>query len=69
MKIVNVIDENAEVMSLPDYIAAKFRGSQTSFAYAQGVKLPQVTQWINKNFIVVNDELHSPRRKLNQMES
>ena len=51
-------------MTLIDYIAVNFNGSQTAFANAQGVKLPQVTQWINKKFIVVDDVLYSPRRNL-----
>jgi hypothetical protein len=50
--------------SLIDYIAVNFNGSQTAFANAQGVKLLQVTQWINKNFIVVDNVLYSPRRTL-----
>lgn len=51
-------------MDLIDYIAANYGGSQTAFAKAQGVKLPQVTQWINKKFIVVDHVLYSPRREL-----
>lgn len=51
-------------MDLIDYIAANYSGSQTAFAEAQGVKLPQVTQWIKKKFIVVDNVLYSPRRNL-----
>ena len=51
-------------MLLNDYIKEKFNGSQLAFAIAQGVKPPQVTQWINKGFIVVDDVLYSPRREL-----
>jgi len=51
-------------MTLIDYIAANHGGSQVAFAKAQGVKPQQVTQWINKDFIVVNHKLYSPRRGL-----
>lgn len=51
-------------MLLLNYIAANYSGSQTAFAKAQGVKPQQITQWINKDFIVVNDVLYSPRRIL-----
>ena len=50
--------------TLIDHIAANFGGSQTAFAEAQGVQLPQVTQWIAKGFIVVDGKLYSPRRDL-----
>jgi len=55
-------------MRLKDYIKDKFNGSQMAFATAQGVKPPQVTQWIDKGFIVVDDVLYSPRRELNKYE-
>lgn len=42
-------------MPLIEYINKFYRGNQASF---------QVTQWINKGFIVVNHTLYSPRRKL-----
>jgi hypothetical protein len=53
-------------MLLSNYIKEKFNGSQTDFAKAQGVKKPQVTQWIKKNFIVVDGVLYSPRRELEE---
>jgi len=49
-------------MRLKDYIEVNFNGSQARFAEVQGVKRPQVTQWINKKFIVVDQVLYSPRR-------
>lgn len=51
-------------MLLIDYIADHYSGSQTKFALAQGVKRPQVTQWVTKRFIVIDHVLYSPRRKL-----
>lgn len=51
---------------LKDYIDSEFGGSQRAFASAQGVQPAQVTQWLNKGFIVVRGELYSPRRKLNE---
>ncbi|MFV2324815.1 helix-turn-helix domain-containing protein [Escherichia coli] len=44
--------------------AYSYRGNQASFARLTGVQPAQVTQWINKGFIVVNHTLYSPRRKL-----
>jgi len=51
-------------MGLLDYIAVNYSGPQADFAKAQGIKPPQVTQWINKKFIVVEHVLYSPRREL-----
>ena len=51
--------------SLSGYIYKKFSNNQRAFAEAQGVMPPQVTQWLSKNFIVVDDVLYSPRRELN----
>jgi DNA-binding transcriptional regulator YdaS (Cro superfamily) len=51
-------------MSLLDYIAVNYGGSQSTFAKAQGVQPPQVTQWIKKKFIVIDGVLYSPRRIL-----
>ena len=50
---------------LTDYIAVNYNGSQAAFARAQSVKPQQVTEWINKKFIVVDHVLYSPRRELN----
>ncbi|MFV0535558.1 MAG: hypothetical protein ACK5MR_18205 [Cumulibacter sp.] len=54
-----------EAQTLGEYIASQFGGSQRRFAEAQGVAPPQVTQWLKKEFIVVDDRLYSPRRILN----
>lgn len=51
-------------MTLTDYIATHYSGSQAEFARAAKVKPPQVTQWIDKGFIVVDNTLYSPRREL-----
>jgi len=51
-------------MNLRDYIERNFNGNQRKFAEAQGVKPPQVTQWINAGFIVIADTLYSKRREL-----
>jgi len=53
-----------EGMALGQYIYKYFGDSQRAFAVEQGVAPAQVTQWLNKGFIVVDDELYSPRRKL-----
>lgn len=51
-------------MPLIEYINKFYRGNQASFSRLTGVQPAQVTQWINKGFIVVNHTLYSPRRKL-----
>ena len=51
-------------MALIEYIKEHYSGNQAAFARAQGVKPPQVTQWINADFIVVDGWLYSPRREL-----
>jgi len=53
-------------MTLEDYIDRKFQGNKLAFARAQGVKGPQVHQWIAKGFIVIDHVLYSPRRELNR---
>jgi len=49
---------------LKDHISREHGGSQVRFAEANGVHKAQVTQWLNKNFIVVGWVLYSPRREL-----
>lgn len=51
--------------SLESYISMNFN-SNLRFANLQNVKAPQVTQWKDKKFIVVDDILYSPRRELNR---
>lgn len=51
-------------MELAEYITQFYGGSQAEFAKAAGVKPQQVTQWLDKKFIVVNHMLYSPRREL-----
>ena len=53
-------------MELIDYIQKHHGGNQAAFARKQGVKPQQVTQWIEKGFIVVDGVLYSPRRELNK---
>lgn len=62
------IDEIRYGLAVPleAYIKDEFGGSQRAFADAQGVAPAQVTQWLKKDFIVVNDELYSHRRTLSR---
>jgi DNA-binding transcriptional regulator YdaS (Cro superfamily) len=53
-----------KAFTLLEWIDLHFEGNQRTFAAAQGVQPPQVTQWAQKNFIVVNGQLYSPRREL-----
>jgi len=57
-------ETQAKACTLLEWIALKFKGNQRTFAAAQGVQPPQVTQWIQKDFIVVDGQLYSPRREL-----
>ena len=52
------------MMKLLEYIEENYNGNQASFAQAQNVKPPQVTQWIKKGFVVFDGVLYSPRRTL-----
>lgn len=51
-------------LTLEEYIKTRFNGVQKDFAKAQKVSPAQVTQWLNKHFIVVNDVLYSSRREM-----
>ena len=51
-------------MKLADYIDKKFMGNQAAFARSIDVKPQQITQWLNKEFIVLNGIIYSPRREL-----
>ena len=51
-------------MKLSDYIDNHYGGNKAAFARANGVLAQQVTQWVNNDFIVVDDTLYSPRREL-----
>ncbi len=55
------------MQTLRQYIEAEHGGSQVKFARANGVHKSQVTQWLNKEFIVVDGVLYSPRRELEIM--
>ena len=52
-------------MKLKDYIKSKGL-TQRAFAKLQGVKPSQITQWINKDFIVIDKVMYSERRKINE---
>lgn len=58
-------ETQAKACTLLEWIDLHFDGNQRAFAAAQGVQPPQVTQWIQKDFIVVDGQLYSPRRELN----
>jgi len=51
-------------MTLTDYINKHYKGNKAAFARSQGVKPPQVSQWIEKGFIVIDHKLYSFRREL-----
>ncbi|MCT6516533.1 helix-turn-helix domain-containing protein [Proteus vulgaris] len=51
-------------MTLQEYIKLNYNGNNAEFARACEVKPQQITQWINKGFIVIDHQLYSPRREL-----
>jgi len=55
------------VYTLVEYISEYFGGSQREFAKTQGVQPAQITQWLSKDFIVVDNVLYSPRRTLEKL--
>lgn len=57
-------ETQAKACALLEFIDLHFGGNQRAFAAAQGVQPPQVKQWIQKGFIVVDGQLYSPRREL-----
>ena len=65
-----IIMNNNKIYTLSEYIDKFFGGNQAAFARAQkkedgkSISRPQVTQWINKGFIVVDNSLYSHRRYL-----
>jgi len=62
-KYIEHLERNSS-QRLIDYIQAEFNGIKAEFARAQGVKPQQVSQWLAKNFIVVNGVMYSYRRTL-----
>lgn len=51
-------------LPLDSYINKFFDGNQRKFAEKQGVLPPQVTQWLQKDMVVVGTKLYSFRREL-----
>lgn len=60
--------KSAGLKSLAEYIDRYFDGNQRSFARAQGVQPPQVTQWLDKDFIVIDHVMYSKRRELSDSD-
>ena len=54
----------SESITLIEYIDQNFNGSKSDFAKAQGVQPAQVTQWLKKDIVVINNNMYSHRRKL-----
>ena len=46
------------------YINKYFEGNQAAFGRAQNVRPAQVTQWLKKDVLIVDDKLYMVRRKL-----
>jgi len=52
------------VGTLREYIVKHHEGVQAKFARANDVDPPQVTQWINGQFLVIDHVMYSKRREL-----
>ena len=63
MILRNQLRGNLE-MNLQQYIDIYFSGNQAEFARNVGVRPQQVTQWINRGFIMFGGKLYSPRRTI-----
>jgi hypothetical protein len=55
---------NSPVPSLSDHILIKHGDNKSQFAHSINVRPQQITEWVNKEFIVANGILYSPRREL-----
>ncbi len=59
MSVIECID-----FGLTNHIDENFDGNQSAFGRAQDVSRQQVREWVEKEFIVVDGQLYSPRREL-----
>lgn len=57
-------ETQAKACTLLEWIDKHFNGNQSAFGRAQGVSRQQVREWVDKDFIVVDGQLYSPRREL-----
>jgi len=57
-------ETQAKACTLLEFIDLHFDGNQSAFGRAQGVSRQQVREWVDKDFIVVDGQLYSPRREL-----
>ena len=57
-------DAQAKACTLLEWIDMHFGGNQSAFGREQDVSRQQVREWIQKDFIVVDGQLYSPRREL-----
>ena len=57
-------ETQAKACTLLEFIDKHFDGNQSAFGRAQGVSRQQVREWVEKDFIVVDGQLYSPRREL-----
>jgi len=53
-----------QALTLKSYIDKYYNGKQRAFASASGVAPQQVTQWLYKDFIVIDHQMYSARRAL-----
>ncbi|MEI7219106.1 hypothetical protein WCT79_19100 [Pectobacterium carotovorum] len=51
-------------MNLIDYIKEHFGGNQAAFARHMGVRPQKVQDWLNANWLVINNQLCSTRREI-----
>lgn len=51
-------------MPLAEYIATRFGGNNTRFAEHMGVPRQKVNDWLTAGWLVVGNQLCSPRREI-----
>lgn len=57
------------MITLKEYIAKVYHGSQADFARAEGIPRQQVTRWLAGGWVVDSEgQCYRPVRKLNRVE-
>ncbi|MEQ9888855.1 hypothetical protein ABRP55_20240 [Pectobacterium zantedeschiae] len=51
-------------MPLLEFIQKNFGGNQAAFARHMGVRPQKVQDWLNANWLVIDNQLCSPRREI-----
>lgn len=60
----NADADGGQPQTLTQYIDCHHNSNKADFARSQGVNPQQVTRWVNKGFIVLDNTLYSPLREI-----